>query len=431
VRLPRPSRRVCRSRDTHRTRRPFGTFGPFVVAALALLGASLADGARAAKAAPARGEATPVSVGEQIFNDVNLSVAGNLACASCHVKANGLADPAGTLLPLGGPLRNLQGHRSSPSLAYLNTNTAMRFEPDGRPIGGFFWDGRADSRQTQALGPLFNPREMANTDPVDLAQRVRRAPYFEDLVRFFSSVRAQRDQPVLLLVQRALAAYQAGDSDFALFNSKFDRVRDGTAVFSAAEARGLQVFNDPARGNCASCHTSSTGPNGERALFTDFRYHALGLPRNMAIEANADANFRDMGLCGPDRTDLAMRVDLCGAFRTPTLRNVAKTAPYFHNAVIPTLLQAVGFYATRDTDPASWYPLLNGQPDKFNDLPLGFRGNVVTTPPFGGAVGGQPRLTPQNVNDLVAFLRTLDDDLTLPPGGPVVGGAQRQALTPP
>lgn len=399
---------------------------PFAVAALAL-----STNAAAGEPVAKRGAATPVSVGEEVFNDMNLSAGGNLACASCHVKASGLADPAGTLLPLGGPLRNLQGHRSSPSLAYLNTNTAMRFEADGRPTGGFFWDGRADSREAQALGPLFNPREMANTDPVDLAQRVRRAPYFEDLVRFFSSVRAQRDQPVLLLVQRALSAYQAGDSDFALFNSKFDRVRDGTAVFSAAEARGLQVFNDPARGNCASCHTSTTGANGERALFTDFRYHALGLPRNMNVEANADANFRDMGLCGPDRTDLALRVDLCGAFRTPTLRNVAKTAPYFHNAVIPTLVQAVGFYATRDTDPLSWYPTLNGQPDKFNDLPLGFRGNVITTPPFGGAVGTLPRLTPQNVNDLVAFLRTLDDDLTLPPGGPVVGGPQRAAITRP
>lgn len=424
---PTPQLRACarprRARGLQRVRRQAAT------AAFALLGLGTAW---AAGPASARGEATPVSVGEAIFNDTNLSASGKQSCASCHVKANGLADPSGTQLPLGGPLRNLQGHRSSMSLAYLNTNTAMRFEADGRPIGGFFWDGRADSREAQALGPLFNPREMANTDAVDLAQRVRRAPYFEDLVRFFSSVRSQREQPVLLLVQRALAAYQAGDSDFALFNSKFDRVRDGTAVFSAAESRGLQVFNDPARGNCASCHTSSTGPNGERPLFTDFRYHALGLPRNMAIQANADANFRDMGLCGPDRTDLTMRVDLCGAFRTPTLRNVAKSGPYFHNAVVPTLVQAVGFYATRDTDPASWYPLLNGQPDKFNDLPLGFRGNVVNTPPFGGQPGGQPRLTPQNVNDLVAFLRTLDDDPSLPPGGPIQGGgATRSARVAP
>ena len=428
-RLPRTD---CPPRRTpSRTPRAARACRPAVLAALVLAGLGLTTGAWSAEAVPGRGEPTPVSVGELIFNDVNLSAGGNLSCASCHVKANGLAAPAGTQLPMGGPLRNLQGHRSSPTIAYLNTNTAMRFEADGRPTGGFFWDGRADSRAAQALGPLFNPREMANTSPEELILRVRQASYFPDLVRFFSPVRAQRDMPVLQMLAQALATYQAGDSDFALFNSKFDRVRDGTAVFTAAEARGLQVFNDPARGNCASCHGSSTGPNGERALFTDFRYHALGLPRNMAIEANADANFRDMGLCGPDRTDLAMRVDLCGAFRTPTLRNVAKTGPYFHNAVVPTLTQAVGFYATRDTDPLSWYPLLNGQPDKFNDLPLGFRGNVITTPPFGGQPGTRPRLSPQNVNDLVAFLRTLDDDLTLPPGGPVVGGSRRTALKAP
>jgi cytochrome c peroxidase len=169
------------------------------------------------------------------------------------------------------------------------------------------------------------------------------------------------------------------------------------------------------------------GPDGARPLFTDFRYHALGLPRNMAIQANADPNFRDMGLCGPDRTDLAMRVDLCGAFRVPTLRNVAQTAPYFHNASVATLSDAVGFYATRDSDPLRWYPLLNGQPDKFNDLPLGFRGNVVTTAPFGVLPGGQPRLTPQDVNDLVAFLRTLSDDLSQPARSSFVGGTPRAA----
>lgn len=385
----------------------------------------LAGPARAAPEPDAA--ATPASVGERVFNDLNLSAGGNLACASCHVKANGLADPKGTLLPLGGPLGNLQGHRSSMSLAYLNDNTAMRFEPDGRPIGGFFWDGRAASRFAQATGPLFNPVEMANTSLDALAARVRQAPYYADLLRFFSPTRTLRNQQVIELLQKALAAYQAGDSDFALFNSKYDQVLDGTAELTESEARGLDLFNSPQRGNCASCHPSAPGPDDTRPLFTDFRYHALGLPRNMAIQANADANFRDMGLCGPDRTDLEMRVDLCGAFRVPTLRNVAKTAPYFHNAVVATLTDAVDFYATRDSDPARWYPLLNGQPDKFNDLPLGFRGNVVATPPFGLTPGGQPHLSPQDVNDIVAFLRTLSDDPTQPARGRYVGGAARAA----
>jgi cytochrome c peroxidase len=375
----------------------------------------------------ARAQATQVSVGEAIFNDKSLSASGKLACSSCHAKPSGLADPAGTTLPMGGPAGDKQGHRSSMSLGYLNGNGAFRFDPQGGPVGGFFWDGRANSRAEQAAGPLFNPNEMALSGLAELSLKVRQAPYFADLVRLFSNVRSQRDQPILQLVTAALAAYQTGDPDYALFNSKFDRVADGTATFTAQEARGLQVFNDPQRGNCASCHTSAPGPGGQRPVFTDFRYHALGLPRNMAIQANADPNFRDMGLCGPDRTDLTLRVDLCGAFRTPTLRNVAKTGPYFHNAAVGTLLDAVSFYATRDTDPGRWYPLLNGQPDKFNDLPLGFRGNVVTTPPFAPLPGNRPRLTGQDVADLVAFLNTLSDDPDAPPGGALLADPARAA----
>jgi len=389
----------------------------------ALAGLAVLTGAAVTPPAADASDATPVSVGELVFNDVNLSAGLNLACASCHTRSTGLADPAGTLLPLGGPLRTLQGHRSSMSLGYLNGNTAMRFEPSGLPIGGFFWDGRAASRAEQAVGPLFNPREMANTTVDGLAAKVRQAPYYTDLVRLFSPTRSLRNQQVIELLQRALAAYQAGESDFALFNSKYDQVLDGTATLTTAEARGLAVFNSPQRGNCASCHPSAVGPDGARPLFTDFRYHALGLPRNVAIQANADANFRDMGLCGPDRNDLVLRVDLCGAFRVPTLRNVARSAPYFHNAFSPTLNDAVAFYATRDVDPARWYPLLNGQPDKFNDLPLGFRGNVVSTAPFGVLPGGRPRLTAQDVSDLVAFLGTLSDDLAAPARSAFVSGA--------
>lgn len=407
---------------------PAPRFGRLTLSlAAALAGLSLLTGAVANTPETDASDATPVSVGELAFNDMNLSAGGNLACASCHSRANGLADPAGTLLPMGGPLRTLQGHRSSMSLGYLNGNTPMRFEPDGRPVGGFFWDGRAASRAEQVLGPLFNPREMANTTVDGLAAKVRQAPYYTDLVRLFSPTRTLRNQQVVELLQRALAAYQAGDSDFARFTSKYDQVLDGTATLTTAEARGLAVFNSPQRGNCASCHPSAVGPDGARPLFTDFRYHALGLPRNPAVQANADPNFRDMGLCGPDRNDLALRVDLCGAFRVPTLRNVARTAPYFHNATSPTLDNAVSFYATRDIDPARWYPLLNGQPDKFNDLPLGFRGNVVTTAPFGLGAGGRPRLTAQDASDLVAFLLTLSDDVTQPARSPFVGGAPSAA----
>lgn len=371
--------------------------------------------------APAPADApTRVSVGEAAFNDKGLSAGGNLACASCHTTPTGHADPAGTVLPMGGPLLNKQGNRSSPTLAYLATNTAFRFDAQGRPHGGFFWDGRANSRLEQALAPLLNPVEMANASVDEVAARLKRAPYFADFTRLYN---VRPDAPATVLVQTlqlALATYQAGDPDYLLFNSKYDRVLDGTAQLTDAETRGLRLFNDPQKGNCASCHSAAIGPQGERPIFTNFTYHALGLPRNKAILANADPNFYDMGLCGPVRTDLTLRVDLCGAFKVPTLRNVAVSGPYFHNAIASTLEQAVSFYATRDVDPARWYPLVNGRPDKFNDMPLGYRGNVVQTPPFGTDRGGRPRLTAQDVSDLVAFLRTLTDDVNAPQGSPTV-----------
>jgi cytochrome c peroxidase len=361
-----------------------------------------------------------------IFNDRSLSAGGNLACSSCHVKARGHADPVGTFMPMGGAALNLQGHRSSMALSYQALNRPFSLSPIGTPRGGFFWDGRANTLEEQALGPLFNPSEMALTNLGDLVTRLRAAPYWNEFLRLYPiSDRSAARTAIPAAVGAALAAYQQGDADYALFNSKFDRVQDGVATFTAAEARGLQIFNSPQRGNCASCHTSAPGPNGARPLFTDNSYHALGLPRNPAISANTDPNYYDMGLCGPDRVDLTLRVDLCGAFRVPTLRNVAVTAPYFHNGASPTLLDAVTFYATRDIDPRRWYPLVNGIPDKFNDMPLGFRGNVVQTPPFGQPAGSPPRLSPQDVNDLVAFLQTLTDDTSTPARGAVVFSKSR------
>jgi len=238
--------------------------------------------------------------------------------------------------------------------------------------------------------------------------RVRTLPYLAQLLSATGLATTASDAQVLDAVQTALQAYQSGDPDYQPYTSKFDAVQDGRASFTAQEARGLALFNSPQQGNCASCH-SSTPPAGQtRALFTNFGYFALGVPRNRSA-ATADPAFFDMGLCGPVRTDLAHRTDLCGQFKVPTLRNVALTAPYFHNSAVATLAEAVSFYATRDIDPARWYPMADGVVDKFNDLPIAYRGNVNQQPPFGLQPGQPPRLSAQDVQDLVAILQTLTD----------------------
>ena len=353
-------------------------------------------------------EAARVAVGDLLFNDTRLSAAGNLACASCHVQDRGHADAQGVVLPLGGPGLDQPGLRSSPTLNYLNDNRAFAFDGQGRPHGGFTWDGRADSRAAQALGPLLAANEMAHASSAAVVARVRTLPYLAQLLSATGLATTASDAQVLDAVQTALQAYQSGDPDYQPYTSKFDAVQDGRASFTAQEARGLALFNSPQQGNCASCH-SSTPPAGQtRALFTNFGYFALGVPRNRSA-ATADPAFFDMGLCGPVRTDLAHRTDLCGQFKVPTLRNVALTAPYFHNSAVATLAEAVSFYATRDIDPARWYPMADGVVDKFNDLPIAYRGNVNQQPPFGQQPGQPPRLSAQDVQDLVAFLQTLTD----------------------
>lgn len=353
-------------------------------------------------------EADRIAVGDLLFQDKRLSAAGNLACASCHVKERGHADAEGVFLPLGGLALDQQGLRSSPSLNYLNDNRPFAIDRQGRPTGGFTWDGRADTRAAQALGPLLSAHEMAHANSAAVVARVRTLPYFAQLLTASSLATTASDAEVLLAVQNALQSYQAGDVDYQPFTSKFDAVQEGRATFTAQEARGLALFNSPQQGNCASCHSSTPAPGQTRALFTNFGYFALGVPRNRSA-ATADPAFFDMGLCGPVRTDLANRTELCGQFKVPTLRNVALTAPYFHNGAVSTLQDAVAFYATRDTDPARWYPTVAGVVDKFNDLPAAYRGNVEQQAPFGQQPGQAPRLSAQEVQDIVAFLRTLTD----------------------
>ena len=369
--------------------------------------------------APVNG-ANRLTVSQSLFRETALSASGRLSCATCHTDETAHSTASLISFPTGGPNMDQQVPRASPSILYLQANRAFNINDNGNPSGGFNWDGRFNSRAQQATGPLLAANEMANVDVAAVARKVRGLPYFNDFVSAFGISAQAGDQLVFDTLLQALENYQQQDPDYLLFNSKYDRFLDGTTTLTAQETRGLNIFNDPNKGNCDSCHTSRIGQARERPLFTNFRYAALGLPRNSAITANADSNFFDMGLCGPTRTDLTARTDLCGHFKIPTLRNIAITAPYFHNSSIATLTNAVEFYATRDTNPSRWYPIVLGVVEKFNDLPVQFRNNVRRTRPFGQNAGDPPALTAQDVADLVAFLQTLSDDRNAAPGAATV-----------
>jgi cytochrome c peroxidase len=150
---------------------------------------------------------------------------------------------------------------------------------------------------------------------------------------------------------------------------------------------------------------------GSIALFTDFTYSAIGVPRNPDIPANRRKSYHDMGICSREDHPLPGSAQYCGMFKTPTLRNVATRKVFFHNGRFKTLHDVIRFYNTRDTQPELWYPVVHGVPRKFDDLPAAYQSNIDTQMPLDGrARGSTPPMTEQEMEDLEAFLGTLTDD---------------------
>ena len=371
----------------------------------------------AAAAPPAIGTATAATLspeaqlGRQIFFDPSLSASGKLSCASCHDPTNAYAAPkASGAVIRGGANMDRPGLRAVPSLRYLSDtprfsrHTYMdmgRDREDVGPAGGFMLDGRADNLREQMLLPLLDPAELANSNVADVAARLRRAPYAAQLAG---------PQPLVDAAAAALERFELEDPSFHPYNSRFDQHLRGTAVLSAEELEGLRLFVDPAKGNCAACHTATTGPGGRAPTFTDYSFHALGVPRNPAIPANADPRFFDLGLCGPRRTDLQKESQYCGYFKTPTLRNVARRQFFFHNSRFANLQDVMHFYVERDTDARRWYPTLAGKLQKFDDVPTRYRGNVnISDAPLNRSRDDQPALDVAEIGKVIVFLATLND----------------------
>jgi cytochrome c peroxidase len=387
--------------------RPVGV--ALLVAVAAALAITLAGGcsdSRPPAAALASATAQPLSeaaqLGELAFHDRVLSSSGRMSCATCHDPAFFHGPPNARPVQVGGPLMTEFGVRAAPSLRYLERQPAFDL---AKVHGGMMADGRATDFETQARLPWFSVLEFDLGDSAELVRRLRLTVWG---ARFFAHYGESTDNDAIATqLAGALAAFMREDARMHPYDSKFDQVAAGRERFTAAERRGREVFRDAARGNCASCHpdTSTDGP----PLFTDFRYAAQGLPRNAEIPANEDPAYFDLGLCGPQRDDMQQRPETCGMFRTPGLRNTAVRPSYFHNGVFHSLGEVVDFYNTRDTDPARWYPTVDGQVQVFNDLPPALRVNVTRLPPFGATRGGKPPMNKREVADLLCFLETLTD----------------------
>lgn len=398
-----------------------------------ILGITLACGALCAAAQPAQLSA-PAQAGREVFFDTRLSNPPGTACVSCHNPLLGWSGNNRSASGVAAGSRpDTLGARNSPTLSYVGFTPRFhlaREKGKTKALGGLFWDGRADTLEEQARGPLFTAVEMNLASETELAERLRSGPYAARLRAAFGLADSASDGQWTQAALSAVAAFQRSP-ELAPFSSKYDAVRRGEARFSRTEARGLRWFSDPASGNCVACHVFKKGSkNPADHLFTDFSYDNLGLPRNPAIPANAKADHFDLGLCGPSRErPETLPEAACGGFKVPTLRNVAQRPFYFHNGSFTDLTQAVRFYFQRDTLPAKWYPrAANRKVALFNDLPARYRRHVNRDEvPYDRRPGQAPRLNDAQIADLVSFLKALDDGYT--PGKLLPGNRPDPAMS--
>jgi len=306
-----------------------------------------------------------VALGEKLFNDKRLSVDDSVSCATCHDPKRGFVDHK----PQSEGVKKQRGQRNSPTVLNAMFNASQ------------FWDGRAPSLEEQAKLPILNPIEMAQQAPGDVVAKLNGIAEYDRQFRDVFGREVNYDD-----LAAAIAAFErtqfAGDSPFDRFiagNSK--AIGDGAR-------RGWALFNG--KGRCNACHAFST----TNPLFSDQKFHNIGIAahkvdfidraRKAAAVVRAgdmkqvdelalQTEFSELG-----RFLVTKRLNDIGAFKTPTLRNIAATGPYMHDGSLTTLWDVMDHYNK------------GGVPNPYLD-------------------GGMQRLglTEPEIDDMVAFLETL------------------------
>ena len=341
--------------------------------------------------------------------DTNLSSPPGQACASCHAPDQFFTDPDKAEPTSEGVVEGRYGSRNAPTLMYTSESPRFHFDKaEGLFIGGQFDDGRAPTTKAQAKQPFLQPLEMNNQDAEALVAKVRTASYADLFKRVYGAKSLDNPAKAYAHIADAIAAFE-NTAVFSPMTSKYDYYMLGKASFTDQERRGRAVFEDEHKGNCAACHPSRPENNGvKRPLFTDFSYDNLGVPRNpanpfynQAPEFNPSGfEFVDIGL-GDHVHDVAEN----GKFKVPTLRNIAKTAPYMHNGYFNTLKGVIDFYNTRDLKPTCKSKWVSEE----ESLRQGCWPIAEVTRNVNHDELGKLGLTDQDIDDLIAFLSTLTD----------------------
>ena len=278
-----------------------------------------------------------VELGRILFFDKRLSQDNTIACASCHLAKNAFTDGK----PVSTGIRGQKGGRSAPASFNRVFSSAQ------------FWDGRADTLEAQSIGPFTNPIEHGFPNYDVMMAKMNKIPGYRKL---FKEVFGD-ENITIENVGKAIASFQrtvlSGNSP----GDRFDQGQEAGAISESAQ-KGLTLFRDKAR--CTKCHSGFN--------FTDEKFHNLGI--------GWDDNKVDLG-----RYMVTGIAEELGAFKTPTLREIARSAPYMHDGRFKTLEEVVNFYNKGGVKNPHQDPLV---------LPL--------------------ELTDQEKSDLVAFLHTLNGE---------------------
>jgi cytochrome c peroxidase len=311
--------------------------------------------------------AAQADLGRYLFFDPLLSKDHTLSCAHCHHPAFGFSDGRSTSMGVGGvgigpsrsggkPLR-----RAAPTLWNVGF------------LSKLFWDGRATSLQTQAIGPLFSADEMGNNQANLERDLNANATYRELFSTAFPSTRAKR-----ITLREIVDALAAFETTLISINSRYDHYAHGDfTALTAQEIQGLNVFRGFAA-RCAQCHIPP--------LFASSELAVVGAPEVVGSPYDLGA--------AETRSDSALR----GAFKVPTLRNIACTPPYFQAGQFQSLEEVVDFYNAGRGHAVS------------EDLNLRIHWNLHMT---------RPELSRSDVSAVVAFLGALTDE-TLTPATPAM-----------
>lgn len=343
---------------------------------------------------------TKEALGAALFFDTNLSFNRSQACATCHNPEHGFIDDrenavAGAV-SLGDDGTSL-GDRNAPTAAYAKFSPLFTLT-GAHPKGGQFLDGREDDLKGQAGGPPTNPIEMGMPSKAATVARIEEnSDYVDAFKRFYGDAIFSDANGTYAAMAESIAKFEKTEA-FSPFDSKYDRYLQGKYVMTPQEELGMALFFSEANTNCATCHQLNSQSEVEKETFSNYEFHNIGVPPNTDLySANTPlaGGVIDDGLFrNPAVSDEAHK----GKFKTPTLRNVAVTAPYMHNGVFKELRTVIEFYDHMGS----------GEQPENPETGLPWE-NPETNATVSRTDLSMPALSDTKIDALVAFLKTLTD----------------------